>query len=137
MVAIETISAELMTIPIILYVFGQISLIGLPANVFVVTLIPLSMLLGLLAGLAGMLIAPIASWLAWPAIQLLNYMLDIARIFASLPHTFLQNLDFKLGQMLIAYGLVAGCTTIIYFKNMSKNDKITDKNEYTTIGAEF
>jgi len=58
-VALESLCAETMTLPFVLYTFGQMSFIGLPANVLVVTLVPLAMLLSLAAGLAGML----AGWL--------------------------------------------------------------------------
>ena len=59
-----------------LYIFGQMSLIGLPANVLVVTLVPLAMLLGLAAGLAGMLglygLVILVTYVLWHKTRLLK-----------------------------------------------------------------
>ncbi|MEO8784894.1 MAG: ComEC/Rec2 family competence protein [Candidatus Saccharimonadales bacterium] len=82
----ETVSAQVMTLPIIMYIFGRLSLIGLVSNLMVVPLVPLAMLASLLAGLAGMLIASWAGWLAWPAKWLLTYMLNVTSLLSQLPH---------------------------------------------------
>ena len=98
-VAIESISAEIITLPFVVHFFGQMSVAGLPANVLVVTLVPLAMLTGFIAGLAGIMLPALAGWLAWPAIQILNYMLDIAHLIAGLPHIFHENIGLSLWQM--------------------------------------
>ncbi len=87
-VAIETLFAEIMALPFIMAMFGQFSLIGLVANVLVVPLVPLAMLLSAVAAAAGMLLPAIAGWLAWPANLLLTYILDLVRLFASIPSVF-------------------------------------------------
>ena len=129
MVAIESLCAEIMTMPYVLHVFGQMSLIGLPANVLVVTLIPLAMLLSLIAGLAGMLAVSFVGWLAWPAVLILTYMLDIAQLLASVPHGFLQQISLSLAQMLCIYLVVLLMTLALHIKTKSNSyDKITDRN---------
>jgi len=129
-VALESICAEAMSLPFVLHIFGQMSLIGLPANVLVVTLVPLAMLLGLVAGLAGMLVAPIAGWFAWPAVWLLNYMLDTAHLLAGIPHIFIENISFSLPAMLGMYGLVAGLCLVLNHKTKStRSATITDITE--------
>lgn len=128
-VALESISAEIMTLPFVLYTFGQMSFIGLPANVLVVSLVPLAMLLSLIAGLAGMFAGPAAGWLAWPAHVLLNYMLDISHLLSHVPHIFLQNLGLSLAQMIGLYFLVLLATIVILLKtNRAKYATITDKD---------
>lgn len=82
----ETVSAQVMTLPIIMYIFGRLSLVGLVSNLMVVPLVPLAMLASLLAGLAGMLATAWAGWLAWPARWLLTYMLDVTGLLSQLPH---------------------------------------------------
>jgi competence protein ComEC len=135
-VALESVCAEIMSIPFILYIFGQMSLIGLPANVLVVTLVPLAMLLGLIAGLAGMFIGNFAGWFAWPAMWLLNYMLDIAHMLAGLPHIFVQNRSLSLAGMLGLYAVVAGVTLMLRHKTSSvKTAIITDRKHATLEGA--
>ncbi len=129
-VALESICAEVMSVPFILHIFGQMSLIGLPANVLVVGLIPLAMLLGTIAGLAGMLMGAYAGWLSWPAVWLLNYMLDVAHMLAGLPHVFVQNRSLSLAGMLVLYSALAGLTLVLRHKTRPpKTGTITDRNE--------
>jgi competence protein ComEC len=135
-VALESVCAEAMSLPFVLYIFGQMSFIGLPANVLVVTLVPLAMLLGLVAGLAGMLAGPVAGWLAWPAYVLLNYMLDIAHLMSHIPHIFIQNRSLPLAAMLGLYGLIILVTVMLWHKTkLPKPDIITDMNELEARGS--
>jgi competence protein ComEC len=122
MVVIETLGAEVMTLPLIMMTFGQLSLIGLVANALVVPLI----LLTAIAGAAGMFIPAIAGWLAWPANILLTYILDIVRWFSDIPGIFLHR-SIKPFEMLVLYGAVLVTTLAIYkHHNTSKNAIITD-----------
>jgi competence protein ComEC len=130
-IALESICAEIMTLPYVLHMFGQMSYIGLVANVLVVTLIPLAMLLGVIAGLAGMLLSPLAGWFAWPARLLLNYMLDVAHVLSGLPHVFQENIALPLSGMLFLYACTIALTLLIRFKSRRESDIITDRN--TTI----
>jgi competence protein ComEC len=125
-VGIESISAEIMSLPIVLFTFGQMSLIGLPANMLVVALVPLAMLLSTIAGLAGMLAPQFAGWIAWPAKQLLSYMLDISHVLAGLPHIFAQNLALPLAQMLLWYAGIATMTYALWYKSKTRSVIITD-----------
>jgi ComEC/Rec2-related protein len=133
-VALESICAEMMTLPFVLHIFGQMSRVGLVANVLVVTMIPLAMLLGAIAGLAGMIAPAICGWFAWPAVLLLNYMLDVAHLLANLPNVFVKGIGLSLVQMLILYGCVTLLVTVLWYKNPSKSAIITDMNEPKTRG---
>ncbi|HEX4774417.1 MAG TPA: ComEC/Rec2 family competence protein [Candidatus Saccharimonadales bacterium] len=131
-VALESVCAETMSLPYVLHNFGQMSLIGLPANVLVVSLVPLAMLLSLVAGLAGMLAGSLAGWLAWPALTLLNYMLDVAHFMAHIPHVFIQNRSLSLIAMLGLYGLIIGLTTVLHHKTKRlKGGTITDRDVWS------
>ena len=112
-VALESVCAEMMTIPYVLHTFGQVSVIGLVANVLVTALVPLGMLLALVAGLAGMFLPMVAGWLAWPALALLTYMLDTAHVLASLPHVFIDNLALSIGGMVSLYLVILGITLLL------------------------
>ncbi|HUC90255.1 MAG TPA: ComEC/Rec2 family competence protein [Patescibacteria group bacterium] len=111
-IIIESLCAEAMTLPYVLYIFGQMSLVSLLSNILVVTLVPLAMLLGLIAGLAGMLVPAVAGWFAWPARMLLTYMLDTANVLSGIPHSFLEGIGFSLAMMLAVYA-VTGCLALI------------------------
>jgi competence protein ComEC len=133
-VALESVCAELMSLPFILHIFGQLSLIGLPANVLVVTLVPLAMLLSLFAGLAGMLAGAIAGWIALPARLLLDYMLSTAHLLARLPHVFVQNRSLSLVAMLGLYSMVIGLTLTLWHKTKPvRYATITDTDQHNTL----
>lgn len=104
-VALETLAAELMTLPLIMAMFGQLSLVGLLTNVLIVPLIPFAMLLSAVAAAAGMLMPVAAGWFAWPANLLLTYILDIVHLFSSIPGIFLHR-TISTPAMLYFYGLV-------------------------------
>lgn len=123
---IETIAAQLMTIPIVMYIFGRVSLVALPANILVVPFVPIAMALSFIAALAGMLIPSLAGWLAWPARILLTYMLDMVSLFAKIPHA-LGVINLNLTQLIALYGFVVVLCLLLWFKNKSKNDIITDE----------
>ena len=105
MVVIETLCAEIMTLPLIMASFGQLSLVALVANALVVPLIPFAMLLSAIAAAGGMWLTPVAGWLAWPANLLLTYILDIAHWFSSIPSIFLHR-SISTFSMLGFYGAV-------------------------------
>ena len=113
-IAIESVCAEIMTLPLILHIFGQMSLVSLLANVLVAAFIPLAMLLSFIAGLAGMLAGGIAGWLDWPARLLLGYMVDVVNLLSRIPHVFQQNKYLTTLDMAIFYSLVVLLTGISY-----------------------
>ncbi len=119
----ETVSAQLMTLPLILYIFKTSSFIALFANVLVVPLIPLAMLLSLVAGLSGMLIAPLAGWTSWPARLILTYLLDMATMFSRVPHMKFQ-VTVSLTAMLVMYGAIMSVLFVLWRKNVA-GGKIT------------
>jgi len=135
-VALESICAGIMTEPFVLHIFGTMSLVSLPANILVVTVVPLAMLLGLVAGLAGMFLSGLAGWFAWPGVILLNYMLDTAHILADLPHVFIENRTLSLAGMLGSYAVIAGLTLVLHHKTKSSaNAIITDRKQSVLKGA--
>jgi competence protein ComEC len=113
LVLIETLAAELMTLPLIMMSFSQLSLIGLLANLLVVPLIPIAMLLCTAAAFAGMLIPSLSGWLSWPANWLLTYILDVVRLMSNIPGIFLHR-SLSAGSMFFAYGAILLVILIIY-----------------------
>jgi competence protein ComEC len=113
-IALESLAAEIMTLPLVLYIFGQMSAVSLLANVVVAAFVPLAMLLCLVAGLAGMLLTPFVGWFAWPAVVLLTYMLDAAHILASIPHVFREHVYLSAAGMLAMYAVVIGFNVLLH-----------------------
>lgn len=80
-----TLSAQIMTLPVILFSFNRFSLIAPLANVLILPTIPLTMLFGFLAGLVGFISLKIASIFALPAWFLLSYQIWVVKILSALP----------------------------------------------------
>lgn len=127
-VIFESISAELMTIPYVLLIFGQISLVSTLANVLIAAWIPLVMLLTAVAGIVGMLVPAMVGWFAWPAIVLLTYMTDMTALLSDLPHVFLTNIAFSFWHLLLGYGMVGFVCFVAWHKGR-QNGIITDRNQ--------
>ena len=126
-VLLETLSAELMTLPLIMLTFSQLSLVALIANLLVVPLVPVAMLLAAIAGTAGMLIPQLAGWLAWPGNILLTYMLDIIHLLASIP-SVLVHTSIDSTYMLGFYAILLAVVLAAHKRAMAKNVIITDEN---------
>ena len=104
-ILIETASAQIMTIPIVMYIFAQVSLVSLVANIIVVPLVPLAMLLSLFAGLAGMLVPTMVAVIAWPARVLLDFMLGVSALLARIPHA-LASVGLSVYGMVLIYAII-------------------------------
>lgn len=119
---LETSSAQLMTVPITMYIFGQVSMVALVANLLVVPLVPLAMLLSVVAGLGGMFLPVMAGVLAWPARLLLGFMLSICSLLARIPHA-LSSTRINVVVMATMYAAII-LVVIIMRRKSPKYDKI-------------
>ncbi len=133
MIFIETLAAQIMTLPLIMMTFGRLSLISLLANVLVVWLIPFAMLLSAIAAGAGMWLPALAGWLAWPANLLLTYILDIARLLAGVPAASLHT-TISPDIMLSIYGVVLLLVIFLHRHKKSKDDTTTPKQAKAATG---
>lgn len=80
-----TVSAQIMTFPIIIYNFGRLSLIAPIVNVLILPVVPLSMLYGFIATLLGffeLILAKIAGFFAW---IFLAYEIKTIKLFSEIP----------------------------------------------------
>lgn len=124
----ETIAAQVATLPIILYIFGRLSLISIVANVLVVPVLPFAMLASLVAGLYGMLGWQVFSLIVTgPARIILGYILEISSLLSRIPSASV-GAKINLIQMLVLVALVL-VWTVLLWKKSSRVARITDKNE--------
>ncbi|HLG90712.1 MAG TPA: ComEC/Rec2 family competence protein, partial [Candidatus Saccharimonadales bacterium] len=128
MVVLETLAAEVMTLPLIMMSFNQLSLIGLIANALVVPLIPFAMMFSAIAAAAGMLVPAAAGWFAWPANLLLTYILDVARLLAGIPGIFLHR-SINTWAMLGLYSSILLAMLLVQRRRTPKNATITDRRQ--------
>lgn len=121
----ESFSALVMTVPLIMYTFNQVSLVALPANLLLVPLVPMAMLFSLVAGIAGALVPSVAGLLAWPATMLMTFMLDTIQLLARVPHALAHRTLSLLG-MIIFYVSILLFVGILGLKSKRRYAKITD-----------
>jgi len=78
-------SAQVFVLPLLIYNFGYISLVGFVVNIFIAPLILPIMVLGFIFLLFGSLSSALATVLAWPVGVLLSLMVDIVDVFSKMP----------------------------------------------------
>jgi len=127
-VLLESLCAEIMTLPYVLYIFGQMSHVSLLANLLVAVVVPIAMLLCTVAGAAGMLVPYIAGWFSWPARWILTYMLDMSQLLARIPNAFVSGIGFSFWHMLACYGITGILLALMHYKNREKHGILTDEN---------
>lgn len=106
-VGVETLSAQVLALPLIMYVFGDFSMVALIANLAVVPLIPFAMIGVFAGGLAGLVSTVIGAWVAVPANLILSYVVQITQLLAS-PSWAKQEVSLStLGMVMIYLTVVA------------------------------
>lgn len=80
----ETLSAQIMTLPILVLSFGVVSNVALLANILILPLVPLAMLLVFLVGLLAD-VPLLAGLVAAPTEWLLGYMVSVGKWLAAQP----------------------------------------------------
>jgi competence protein ComEC len=84
-IATETISATIMTLPILIVSFGQVSNVAIVANILIVPLVPLAMLLTFVAGVFVVVFPAGAYVVGMLAHSLLLYMTSVAEFLSKIP----------------------------------------------------
>jgi len=82
---VETMSAQLLTMPIIALMLGQFAPYGLLANLLVLPIVPLTMLLTFIAGVVAWVLPMVGPIVGWPAQVMLDYIIWVSQQVASLP----------------------------------------------------
>ena len=109
----ETLSAQLMTAPLILFAFGTLSTVALGANVLVLPLVPLAMLLVFLTGLFGFIMPLLAMVIGLPTQWLLDYMVAVATKLSSFEWS---QIEIAISPAMVAGLYMAIIGVILYFK---------------------
>ena len=103
-----TLSAQVLTMPIIIYDFGIISLVSLPANILIGPLLPMIMILGMVSVFFGLINIWFAKILIIPCFIALNFIIKISEILTNLPFAYFV-IDKKSVFALIVYFVLLIC----------------------------
>ncbi|MFZ6027710.1 MAG: ComEC/Rec2 family competence protein [Chloroflexota bacterium] len=101
-----TLAAQLLTLPLIIYHFGRVSLVSFVVNPLVLPVQPPLMILGGLSVIAGVIWLPLGtlfSWLAWP---LVAYSIRVIEWMAPFPGGNLNLGDVALPSIILAYAAI-------------------------------
>ncbi len=85
-----TISAQIFTLPLLIYTFNTVSLVGLLVNILIVPLLSVVMVLGIIFLLGGLVYSPLGVVLAWPVGVLLSLIVWVIDIFSKIPFAVLR-----------------------------------------------
>jgi competence protein ComEC len=103
-----TLAAQILALPIILFHFGNLSLIAPFANIVIVPFVPYAMLLGMLALVAGLIWLPLGQSLALLLWIPITWMTTAAAWLARIPWAAVQIPPFPLWMLIGYYAIVVG-----------------------------
>jgi competence protein ComEC len=125
---LETLSAQIMAAPIIALFMGQFSPYGIIANLLILWLLPFTMLATFIAGIGAFFLPhALAGIIAWPATQLLKYIIAVANWIAGLPGAS-QTIQPNTPAIVIIFTIIF--CVVLYLKRVTKhsfrNDNIVE-----------
>ncbi len=82
---IVSLAAQITTLPLIMLYFGRVSLVSLIVNLLILPVQPPILVLGGLATLIGLVVAPLALPVYWVSWLFLAWTVEVVRVFARLP----------------------------------------------------
>src|SRR3989344_762027 len=98
-----TFAVYIFVLPFILYKMGNLSLVALPANVLILPFIPLTMILGFLTGLFGVINYFFSVPFGYISYLILHYELGVINFFSQIPFASLIIPDFPFWLTLLIY----------------------------------
>ena len=104
-----TLAAQVLTLPLMMAYFGQLSLISLVSNAFILPAQPGVMIWGGLATLAGLVVPFVGQVFAWVAWLFLSYTIWLVRLFARVPAATVP-VDISLTGIVLIYVAIAAVT---------------------------
>ena len=110
-----TFSAQVFTLPILIYNFGYFSLVSPLSNILIVPILPLIMMMGFIFLLLGTIYSPLIWLFALPVYLLLKYLTSVISFLSKIP---LASLSFQMPwfYLLIFYSILI---YIVYRLNKS------------------
>ena len=106
---ILTIAAQILTLPLMIGYFGQLSIISLLANALILPVQPAVMIWGGLATLVGLVVPAVGQLLAWVAWLFLGYTIWMVRLFAAVPGAAVP-LTISTAGVVAIFGVIAALT---------------------------
>ncbi|MFK7804703.1 MAG: DNA internalization-related competence protein ComEC/Rec2 [Anaerolineae bacterium] len=116
-----TIAAQILTLPLIMYYFGQLSVISILTNGLVLPVQPLIMVWGGLTVISGFFMPVLAQMLGWIVWVFLFYTVQVAELLAQMPFASVA-VPFGLGALIFTYVSI-GASTWFYQQEIEFREK--------------
>ncbi len=117
----QTLSTQIMVLPLLTYSMGDVSLVSLPANILILLIVPYTMLVGFLATL----VAFASSILAWPLALishlLLSWILFVSHILGSLSFATIQIPSLSIWVVVLMYLVLVGAIIFVRSRNFPQS----------------
>ena len=113
----ETLSAQLMVLPLLIYLFGRVSIISPITNILVLIAVPYAMAAGFATGIAGFLWEPLSQVLSWVTWVLLEYQILVIEFFAKIPAGSIELGKWVIAPLVLLY-------LVIWYKSWRRSRKI-------------
>ncbi len=117
-----TVSAQIFVLPIILHNFHNLSLVSVPANLLILTIVPITMLLVFLTAVSGFIFYPLSLAFSWLAYLPLKYEIEIVEALAGLKWASLEIENFGWQGAVAWYCILF--FGIFFLKRRMKNNKM-------------
>ena len=111
-----TIGTQVTVLPLLLYQMGTLSLVALPVNVLVLSVMPLAMFFSFVAAVVGMLVPGIAIVAGLPAYLVLAYIFAVVELGVRIPFAAVTIPAFPEWIMMVAYVFLGVWLWFLYRK---------------------
>jgi len=115
---LTTVSAIILTQPIIMFTYGKISLIAPIANILILPFVPLAMFLGFMTGILAIIWTGLGWVMGWSIWLVLTYIIWVLEKMASLSWAYFELPKINVWLMAFSYFFIIGF--ICFFKKYSK-----------------
>lgn len=116
---VATLSATIMTLPLILFQFGRLSLVAPLANMLILPAIPLAMALGFIAAILSFIWWPLGMVVGWIVWLVLNYIIKLVEFFAKFEWSSYEFGNLSFWWLIIGYSILA---IFFIFLNRKNNE---------------
>lgn len=112
-IVVATLATQIFVLPFLIYQMGNFSTVALLVNLLVLPFIPITMLLGFVTGLLGLISSSLATIPAFISYYLLHFELSVARYFGNLPFALYVVPQFNLAILFVSY---ISLITLVFLK---------------------
>ncbi|MBI2048756.1 MAG: ComEC family competence protein [Parcubacteria group bacterium] len=118
-IAAATLGTQVMVLPLLIYQTGMLSLISVPANLFILPAIPLAMIASFVTGVCTFIYESAGIVVGFPAYALLSYVIHATEFFAHIPLGAIELPAFSFGWVAALY-VIVGTAFHVYKKSGTK-----------------